>query len=394
MPRRKSLSDTGVADLKPRAKRYAKPDPELSGHYIRVQPTGAKSYVAVAIDPRGKQVWHTVGGADLLTIEEAREKAREAIKAIKAGEDRGGPQSFAAVAENWFKRHVLNKERTLRSNAEIKRYLDKHILRAWAGREFASIRRGDVTKLLDEIEDDAGPVAADFALAIVRGLTNWYVTRHEDYVSPVVKGMRRSKPKDRARDRVLSEEELRAVWRAAEANGTFGAMVRLLLLTAQRREKVATMRWADVSLDGTWTIPAEAREKGNAKELVLSEAALTIIKTQPRFADNPYVFTGRGRSYFHGYSKAKAAFDAKLPELPQWQLHDLRRTARSLMSRAGVRPDIAERVLGHTIKGVEGVYDRHEYRAEKADALQKLAGLIDTIINPPVGNVVSFGGAQ
>jgi integrase len=94
------------------------------------------------------------------------------------------------------------------------------------------------------------------------------------------------------------------------------------------------------------------------------------------------VFAGRADTHFSGYSKAKRAFDARLPNLPQWQLHDCRRTARSLMARAGVRPDIAERVMGHAIAGVEGVYDRHSYAAEKADALARLAALIDGIVNP------------
>jgi integrase len=110
------------------------------------------------------------------------------------------------------------------------------------------------------------------------------------------------------------------------------------------------------------------------------------------------VFAGRHEKHFNNFSNSKAAFDAKLVaignELPPWVLHDLRRTARSLMSRAGVRPDIAERVMGHAIAGVEGVYDRHSYRDEKAEALRRLAALIETILNPPVGNVVSLAAAQ
>ncbi len=103
------------------------------------------------------------------------------------------------------------------------------------------------------------------------------------------------------------------------------------------------------------------------------------------------MFAGRGVSHFSGYSKAKKALDAKLVDVGHadlWELHDLRRTARSLISRAGVRPDIAERVLGHAIKGVEGVYDRHSYKEEKADALQRLAALVDSILNPRSDNVV------
>jgi integrase len=165
--------------------------------------------------------------------------------------------------------------------------------------------------------------------------------------------------------------------------------VRLAVHTAQRYEKVAAMRWQDVSVDGVWTIPTEPREEGNAGELLLSGMALDIIRSQHRFASNPYVLAGRSESHCNGYSKAKAAFDAKVQIAP-WVLHDLRRTARSLMARAGVWPDIAERVMGHAIAGVEGVYDRYSYREEKADPLKRLAALIETIINPPVGNVVSL----
>jgi integrase len=200
--------------------------------------------------------------------------------------------------------------------------------------------------------------------------------------------MKRSKPKERTRKRVLSDHELRAVWEAANG-GTFGAMVRLLLLTAQRREKVAAMRWQDIAIDGTWTIPAEAREKGNARELVLPDLALDIIKAQPRFASNPFVFAGRGGSHYSGFSKGKAALDAKLPDMPQWGLHDLRRSARSLMSRARVAPHVAELTLGHMQKGVLATYDLHEYRDEKADALRRLAALVLGIVSP-VDNVVAL----
>ena len=210
--------------------------------------------------------------------------------------------------------------------------------------------------------------------------------------SPVTKKMRRTSIKGRARERILSDDDLRAVWKQAEANGTFGALIRILLLTGQRREKVAAMRWQDVSVDGAWSIPTEDREKGNARELELPAAAVEIIKRQPRFADNPYVFAGRGGSYATGYSKSKTAFDAKLEgagkHIEPWTLHDLRRTARSIMSRAGVRPDIAERVLGHAINGVEGTYDRHSYREEKAHALAALASLIENILTPPNKKVV------
>ena len=141
------------------------------------------------------------------------------------------------------------------------------------------------------------------------------------------------------------------------------------------------MRWDDV-VEGEWIIRSEKREKGTAGSLVLPKAALDIINAQPRFASNPHIFAGKGDKYMGGESKRKADFDAKLTGVAHFTLHDLRRTARSLMSRAGVRPDIAERVLGHAQGGVLGIYDRHQYRDEKAHALNALAGLIETIINP------------
>ena len=144
--------------------------------------------------------------------------------------------------------------------------------------------------------------------------------------------------------------EIRAVWEAAD--GTFGDMVRILLLTGQRRDKVATLRWQDISSTASGTFRQSKREKGVGGSLILPEIAIEIIRSRPQFASNPYVFAGRGGSHLSGFSKAKAQLDAKAP-LPEWRLHDLRRTARSLMSRAGVRPDIAERVLGHAIKGVQ-----------------------------------------
>jgi integrase len=149
------------------------------------------------------------------------------------------------------------------------------------------------------------------------------------------------------------------------------------------------MKWDDVSIDGAWTIATENREKGNAGVLVLPEKATEIIRSLPRFQSNPYVFAGRGSSHYNGFSKGKSEFSGKIKVAP-WTLHDLRRTARSLMSRAVVRPDVAERVLGHARGGVEGIYDRHAYREEKANALKALAGLIENILRPAAAKVHSL----
>lgn len=382
MTRRKTLSDHGVAALKPKAARYTFPDPELRGHYVRVAPSGSKSFAAVARDPSGKQVWATLGSADHIGIDSARTAAREAIRRIKDGLPAvaAAPriETFGDVAATYLKRHVEAKG--LRSEREIRRCLSVYVLPRWADREFAAVRRGDVAALLDAVEDDHGARQADYVLAIVRGIANWYAARNDGYVSPIVRGMRRTAPSSRKRDRILSDDEIRALWATAEASGTFGAILRFALVTAQRREKVMSLRWADIA-DGVWTVPSEDREKGTGGALRLPPLALGVVEAQPRIGQNPYVFAGRGPGHFNGVSKAKAAFDVAAG-INDWSIHDLRRSARSLMARAGVRPDIAERVLGHVLQGVEGVYDRHHYQSEKADALARLAALIQSMIHP------------
>jgi integrase len=396
--RKTAFTDKHVAALETRAKRYAFPDPEQRGHYIRVQPNGQKAFAAVARDPDGKQHWTTLGNADILKIEDAREQAKAAIKRVRAGlpafeAPPPVPDSFKAVAEMWIRRYVQTK--ALLSEAEVRQRLERHIYPRWHDRSFIDIRRSDVAALLDVVEDGAGPRAADHVLEIVRRIMNFYAVRHDDYVVPLVKGMRRWNPTERARERILDDTELKAVWKTAEGNGTFGALIRLALLTASRRDKLASMKWADISGDGVWSIPmVSSREKGTAGELKLSQAALDIIEAQPKLGDNPFVFAGRGNAHISGYSKSKRLFDEKLDGIAPWTLHDLRRSSRSLMSRAGVRPDIAERVLGHKQQGVAGVYDRHQYVDEKADALQKLAALIESIVHPRGDKVVPITGRK
>jgi integrase len=244
-------------------------------------------------------------------------------------------------------------------------------------------------------------VHADHVLAILSKLFNWYMAREENYQSPVVRGMRRTAPKDHARSRVLADDEIRLFWAASADAGTYGAFLRVALLTAQRRSKVVAMRWSDIDSEGVWTIPAEPREKTNAGSLKLSKLALSIIEPLPRWEDCDFVFAGRGKVPINGLSKAKTALDEAMAEeagapVANWTVHDLRRTARSLMSRAGVRPDVSERVLGHAIPGVEGVYDRYSYDREKGEALAELAGLVTSIIEgkSPAAEVIRLPRAE
>ena len=152
--------------------------------------------------------------------------------------------------------------------------------------------------------------------------------------------------------RVLDDDEIRRVWTACEALGNYGALIRMLLLTTQRLDKVLTMAWADIDADGVWRIPnVSKREKPHGGELKLPQLARDLLAALPVLEGNPYVFAGRGQGHTNGHSKNKARLD-RASGVTGWVVHDLRRTARSLMARAGVRPDIAERVLGHVQRGV------------------------------------------
>jgi integrase len=383
---RKTLTDKGVSALRPRAKRFAYPDPELRGHYVIVYPTGSKSFTTEARGPDGKQVWTSIGPTDSTEIEEARRQARSILQRVRSGLPAVEPKAvtFGAVVETWRKRHV--EANGLRSAREINRLLDTHVLPVWKDREFTSIRRSDVVALLDHIEDNHRSRQADAVLTITRAIMFWHAARRDDYSPPIVRGMKRHPPASRSR--ILDDDEMRVVWSIAESQGgAFSAIVRMCLLTAQRSRKIATMAWSDIA-DGVWTVPHEPREKDTGGALVLPGMALAIIQAQPRMASNSHVFPGRRSGSFRGFASGKRHINDKLPDMQPWTIHDLRRTARSLMSRAGVSSEHAERVMGHAIGGIEAIYDRHRYAAEKGDALKRLAALIDSIVHPRSAEVV------
>src|SRR5262245_30772343 len=251
MARRKRLTDEQVAALPTKSARYAHPDPELPGHYIRITPTGSKTYYVVR-----QNKWHAIGGVQAWPIEKAREKARCILR------NEAAPESIEDVAERYRNKQVAK----LRSARTVERYLDR-LKREFAGRDFASLKRSELANLADKIAETSGSRTAEYMLMTFSALSRWYALRHEDYNSPVVPGMTKEF-RGKARERILSDDEIRAVWKEAERRGdNFGALIRLLLLTAQRREKIAGMRWSDIT-DSTWTIRTEEREKGNGGVLV------------------------------------------------------------------------------------------------------------------------------
>jgi integrase len=223
----------------------------------------------------------------------------------------------------------------------------------------------------------------------------WYAVRDEDYVVPIVRGMARIKPDDRARSRVLSDDELRSVWRTAEQRADpFAAMVRFMLLTAARRSEAAAMTWDelidDEDVGRCWLLPA-ARNKVKVDLMrPLSKAAQDVLAAQPKIDGCPYVFTYGSRP-LAAFSQCKDVFDAA-SGVTGFTLHDLRRTARTLMSRAGVNSDHAEQCLGHLLSGVRKTYNRDNFKPQKKFAFDALAGLVERIVHPPAGEVRRLRG--
>jgi integrase len=415
-PRRKILTDRMVAALPRRRAPYFFPDPELLKHGVRVRPAGPGTFTIIARDAFKRQRWVKIGSADSMMISEAREVARSVIRRVEQGLEPFEPppvkpDTVAAVVELWLEQHVAQHK--LRSGPELRRICEVYILPYWAKRDFVSIKRKDIIDLADHIERKHGSAMADVVTKYFRAITNWFRNqRDETYVPPAFPKDKRVPVEKRRRKRVLNDDELRRVWRAADAFGGFGSVIKLLLLTAQRREKVLTMKWADIAPDGTWTIPKLPREKGSPDTLLLPAQALAIVRAQPRFINNPYVFAGnRGGRKIFNFARDKQALD-DASGVGDWVLHDCRRTARSLMSKAGVRSDVAELILGHAVGGVKEIYDTYDYVSEMSDGLRRLAALIDIIlageptddikrlrkridrvVGAPTSNVVAFEAA-
>jgi integrase len=386
MARRRGLTDRQIAALPRKAKRYAISDPEQRSLFLRVPPQGPINYTII-VKRHGKQTWASIGTTDDFGIDEARERARQAIKRVKVGQKAVDPppkppQSVAVAAQSWLTRHVDKNK--LRSAQEVRRIVGTYIVPHVGDADFVALRRSDIVAFLDVIEDKHGAATADAVLATLRSIASWVQKRSDDYVPPFARGMRRVPKQQHQRSRVLSDDELQTVWRAAENAGRLGAIIRLLLLTCQRCAKVYRMRWTDISPDGVWTIPTEPREKGNAGRLRLPPAALGIIRSQPHFASSAFVFpqvpTNRTAQAF----KKRCGVD--------FRLHDLRRTSRTLLSRIGIAHNVAESVLGHALPGVSAVYDRHSFEPEKGIALERLATTIQQIVYP-TDNVVALHGA-
>jgi len=413
--------------IKPGDIRREYPDGLLAGLYLVVQPSGAKSW-AVRYRYAGRPAKMTLGPYPAVTLAKARELGRDAIIAAKQGRDPGkerkaerrkaeqaAENTLKAIAEEYLTREC-GMERDakgkatfkggLRSAREREATLTRLVYPKLGAQPIGDIKRSEIVGLLDKIDDESGPVMADRTLAIVRKVMNWHASRSDEFRSPIVRGMARTKPKERARKHTLTDDEIRVVWNVAEGfAGSFGALLQFILLTLARRTEAARITRNEVTGNSSdWTLPA-ARNKTKV-DLVrpLSGVAQTVLARVPQIDDCDFVFTTDGKTPISGFSKFKKEFDKSVLEelrkqdpkakpLPNWTLHDLRRTGRSLMSRAGVLSDHAELCMGHVIGGVRETYDRYEYHAEKKHAFEALAALIERILHP-ADNVVPVRGRR
>jgi integrase len=371
-------------------------DDTLPGFGLMVTANGSRSYV---VQYRAGRISRRLTISGVLSLDQARKEARATLGDVARGRDPLGERrakqtaaanTLQAVAEEYFRR----EGKRIRTTGRRRTLLQRFVFPKLGARQIGEIRRSVIVRLLDHVEDNAGPVQADMVLAFLRRILSWHASRSDDFNSPIVRGMARNAA--RARERVLSDDELRAVWVATEAlPDPWGRFVRFLFLTATRRNEPARMGWDEVK-DGVWTIP-HRRYKTQSNRQVdvvfpLSSAAQRILAELPRVNECPYVFTTDGRHPIAAFTKLKSKLDA-MTGVTDWTLHDLRRTARSLMSRAGVDPDHAERCLGHVIRGQHGTYDRHRYQEEMLRAFEMLSAQIDRVINP-TENVVPLRGGD
>lgn len=361
----------------------------------------------------GRQRFVTIGRhGSPWTPHKARREAKRLLGLVADGKDpqaekvearaRAG-DTLGKVANSYLK-HAKKKQKP-RSYAETER----HLLVNWKSLHPVSVfhlRRRQVAARLAEIENEHGPVPAARARAALSAMFNWAIREGFDIAAnPVLGTNRLAEPK--SRERVLADAELAEIWRACR-DDDYGRIVKLLMLTAQRRDEVGGMAWSEIDQEKTlWIIPGARTKNHREQRVPLPHAAMAIIATLVAHTNHDFIFgdgprrKGDARRGFSGWSKAKAALDERIVEareqalkergenrkknklLPNWRLHDLRRTTATIMAdRLGVLPHVVEAVLNHVSghrAGVAGVYNRAKYETEMRHALQRWAEHVEAI---------------
>jgi integrase len=390
-------------------------DTQIPGFDARCLPSGVITYGFRYRRADGTRCRVTLGLHGSITADEARTQAKKAAGKVADGKDPAADRDAAreqaerdetktvnAVLDEHVKRHVEG----LRSADAIKSAFDRLVRPVIGGDLIYDVKRSDIVEMLDDIEDEQGPVMADRTLAFLRKAFNWQMTRDDKFFSPIIKGMGRVNAGERARQRILTDEEIFDVWRALDLIGNqvpvcYPQFIRSLLLTAQRRSNVANWHSDQIKpqvgrmgdIEGfDWIIDSDHHKNGRTHLVPITAAARALLVRDTGFM----VSSDGGKTAFSGFSKTKRFLDAKIAEMrkesgrsemPHWVLHDLRRTARSIVSRY-TTPDIAERVIGHAIGGVRGVYDHYAYADEKRVALEKLAIHVMGVVHPDSDKIV------
>jgi integrase len=384
MPTR-SLTVTSVLRIKPPKEGQADYfDSGFPGLALRVSYGGAKTFIFF-YRLHGKLRRLSLGRYPAMSLAEARDAWRTARLAVSKGESPAHirpttADSFTAVAEEWLQRDQAQN----RSAAEVRRVIERDVLPAWGDRPITTLTRRDVLELVDGVADRGALTMARRLHAHLHRLFRWAVGRGIVETNPMAD---LPKPGEAvARDRVLTDAELSLVWKAAEKIGwPFGPAVRLLILTASRREEIGSLAWAEIQGNGI-RLPAERNKSGEPRIIPLSPAATKLIEGLPRRGDR--VFTTNGTTAISGWGKAKRMLDAAAGELngkplAPWRLHDIRRTAATGLQRLGAGLQVIESVLGHvggSRAGIVGIYQRHRFEAEKRAALEAWALEIERIV--------------
>jgi integrase len=416
------LTDITIRKLlaRPPPKRVEHADGKVAGLFFITQPSGAASWaVRYRIDGAPRKV--TLGPFAVLDLKAARRAAEEARGAIARGEDPAAAKTAAReaakaerkaegdlvenVVSQFIERYAKAKTRDWR---ETERLLKRNVVERWPGKCLREITKPMVHAMLDAIADRGSPIAANRVLAQLKVMCKWAVGRGIISASPCDGVSAPSSERGRARERVLSDDELRIVWKAADSIGwPFGPIVRLLILTGARRDEVAQMEWREFDLErALWTLPASRSKNRREHAIPLSDQAVALLRSLPRIERSGFVFTTNARTPVSGFSKAKPALDRAMDELagegaspiPGWVLHDLRRTVATNLQRLGVRLEVTEAVLNHVSgsrAGIVGVYQKHDYAAEKRAAFDTWERRLNSIITGAAAtNVLELAKAR
>ena len=363
-------------------------DTEAQGLGLRIRQSGKAAWIIRPPRSGGKSVVFTLGPANVLSLADARTAAKEKMAKATLGDDphkvrrEARARAIETVGPAIGRYIALAKGRLAPSTVYgLKNHLGSH-WQALHSMPITSVRRVDVATQLDIITQENGPQAANRARSVLSTFFVWAMGQGLIEANPVLGS---NKPaKDTARSRVLSEAELVKVWRLA-GEGDFGRIVRLLILTGQRRDEVAGMTWKELDLAGAlWSLPAARSKNKRPHDVPLSAPALKILSEAPQQANRPLIF-GRGEGPFSGFTNAKTRLDAQVGASEHWTLHDLRRTAATLMGdKLGILPHVVEAVLNHVSghkAGVAGIYNRATYTNEKRAALDVWAAHVVKLLN-------------